>query len=129
MRTIQRVWISACFLALGLSACGAKHAPSKEDAVKAVERFFTEKGRQATLQRTWRFEVKEASGLEIACTKLPNGDQECRISGSVDGLGFIGDQPTTPKAKEMRLKMTMKFRPAREGWELVDVTDDGTSAG
>ncbi|TKA14969.1 MULTISPECIES: hypothetical protein [Xanthomonas] len=129
MRTIQRVWISACFLALGLSACNAEHAPSKEDAVKAVDRFFTEQGRQATLQRTWRFEVKEASGLKISCTKLPNGDQDCRVSGIVDALGFIGGQPTTPKAKEMRLKMTMKFRPAGEGWELVDVSDNGTSAG
>ncbi|WOP51422.1 hypothetical protein R5576_15155 [Xanthomonas euvesicatoria] len=72
---------------------------------------------------------RKRAGLEIACTKLPNGDQDCRVSGNVDALGFIGGQPTTSKAKEMRLKMTMKFRPAGEGWELVDVTDDGTSAG
>ncbi|BBK01762.1 hypothetical protein EIQ06_15905 [Xanthomonas campestris pv. campestris] len=129
MLTNRLGWISGCGLALALSACGSEAAPEKEDAVKAVERFYTEQGRQATSQRTWRFEVKDASGLEIDCTKLPNGDQDCRVSGNIQGLGSIGGQPTTPKTKEMRLKMTMKFRPASEGWELVDATDNGTSAG
>lgn len=129
MKTINWKWLPTCALALALSACGSEPGPSKEDAVKALERYFTEQGKQATLQRTWKLEVKDASGLKVACEKLPNGDQECRATGAVEALGFIGGQPTTPEAKVMRLQMRMKFRPAGEGWELIDMADEGTAAG
>lgn len=126
MRNIK--WITACALALALSACGSESAPGTEDAVKAMERYFTAQGRQATLQRTWRFEVKDASGLRLECKKLPNGDQDCQATGKVEALGYIGGEPTTPEPKQMRLQMRMKFRPAGEGWELIDMADEGTAA-
>lgn len=129
MVAIKWKWFPACVLALALSACGSEPGPSQEDAVKAVERYFTEQGRQATLQRTWKLEVKDASGLEVACEKLPNGDQECQATGKVKALGYIGGQPTTPEPREMRLKMRMTFRLAGEAWELIDVADEGTAAG
>lgn len=129
MKTINWKWLPACALALALSACGSEPMPSKEDAVKAVERYFTEQGKEATLQRTWKLEVKDASGLKVACEKLPNGDQECHAAGKVEAMGYIGGQPTTPGAREMRLKMRMTFRPAGEGWELIDMADEGTAAG
>lgn len=129
MKTVNWKWLLACALALALSACGSEPEPSKEYAVKAVERYFTEQGKQATLQRTWKLEVKDASGLKVACEKLPNGDQECQATGKVEAMGYIGGQPTTPEAREMRLKMRMTFRPAGEGWELIEMADEGTAAG
>ncbi|WP_329840705.1 hypothetical protein [Stenotrophomonas geniculata] len=128
MKTIHRKWLPASVLVLILSACSSEPRPSKEDAVKAVERYFTEQGKQATLQRTWKLEVKDASGLKVACEKQPNGDQECQATRKVEAMGYIGGQPTTPEAREMRLKMRMTFRPAGEGWELVDMADEGTAA-
>lgn len=129
MKTINWQWLPTYALALALSACGSEPEPSKEDAVKAVERYFTEQGMQATLQRTWKLEVKDASGLKVTCEKQPNGDQECQATGKVEAMGYIGGQPTTPEAREMRLKMRMTFRPAREGWELINMADEGTAAG
>lgn len=118
------------FLApLLLLACSGAHGPSKEDAVKAVERFYTDQGQQATLQLSWRLEVKEASGLELDCEGRPNGDQECRVTGAVDAQGVIGGQPTTAEPKEMRLNLRMRFRPAGEGWNVTEVTDQGSTAG
>ncbi|MGY8564518.1 hypothetical protein L0938_13975 [Paracidovorax citrulli] len=129
MRVSKKVWMPACFVPLLLSACGAGHGPTKEDAVKATEQFFTQQGQQATLQRSWRLEVKDAGGLKLDCEARPNGDQECRATGAVDAQGFIGGQATTPEAKEMRLNLQMRFRPAGEGWEVFEVTDQGTAAG
>lgn len=129
MKTINWKSLPACALALALSACGSEPEPSKEDAVKAVERYFTEQGKQATLQRTWKLEVTEANGLKLECEKQPNGDQQCHATGKVEAIGYIGGQPTTPEAREMRLKMRMTFRPAGEGWELADMVDEGTAAG
>lgn len=129
MRVSKKSWMSACLIPLLLSACGGAHGPSKEDAVKAVERFYTDQGQQATLQRSWRLEVKEASGLKLDCEKMPNGDRECRVTGEVDAQGVIGGQPTTPEPKEMRLNLRMRFRPSAEGWQVSEVTDEGTAAG
>lgn len=129
MRTQKTVWMSACFIPLMLAACGGDLGPSKEDAVMAVERYFTEQGQQATLQRSWRLEVKDAAGLELDCEKMPNGDQECRVTGAVEAQGVIGGKPTTPGPKEMRLNLRMRFRPAGEGWQVSKVTDEGTAAG
>ncbi|ARQ89191.1 hypothetical protein [Stenotrophomonas maltophilia] len=129
METNKWKWFSARVLMLTLSACGSEPAPSEEDAVKAVERFFTEQGRQATLQRSWRLEVTDANGLKLECEKQPNGGRECQATGKVEAIGYIGGQPTTPEAKEMRLKMRMTFRPAGDGWELVNMVDEGTGAG
>ena len=129
MRTQKKVWMSGCFIPLMLAACGGHQGPSKEDAVTAVERFFTDQGQQATLQRSWRLEVKDAAGLELDCQKMPNGDQECQVTGAVEAQGVIGGQPTTPEPKEMRLNLRTRFRPAGEGWQVSEVTDEGTAAG
>ncbi len=129
MRVSKKSWMSACLVPLLLSACSGAHGPSKQDAVKAVERFYTDQGQQATLQRSWRLEVKEASGLKLDCEGRPNGDQECRVTGAVDAQGVIGGQPTTPEPKEMRLNLRVRFRAAGEGWEVFEVTDQGTAAG
>jgi hypothetical protein len=129
MRAQKTVWMSACLIPLMLAACGGHQGPSKEDAVMAVERFFTDQGQQATLQRSWRWEVKEAEGLKLDCEGRPNGDQECRATGAIEAQGFIGGQATTPGAKEMRLDMRVRFRPAGEGWQATEVTDQGSTAG
>ncbi|NIJ78150.1 hypothetical protein FHT08_003270 [Xanthomonas campestris] len=129
MRGQNKVWMSACLIPLMLAACGGETGPSKEDAVTAVERFFTDQGQQATLQRSWRLEVKDAAGLELDCEKMPNGDQQCRVTGAVEAQGVIGGQPTTPRPKEMRLDLRMRFRPDGEGWRVSEVTDEGTAAG
>jgi hypothetical protein len=129
MRTQKMVWMSGCFIPLMLAACSGHQGPSKEDAVTAVERFFTDQGQQATLQRSWRLEVKDAAGLELDCQKMPNGDQECQVTGAVEAQGVIGGQPTTPEPKEMRLNLRMRFKPAGDGWQVSEVTDEGTAAG
>ncbi len=129
MRAQKMEWMSVCLVPLLLSACSGAHGPSKEDAVKAVERFYTDQGQQATLQRSWRLEVTEASGLKLDCEGRPNGDQECLVTGAVDAQGSIGVRATTPEPKEMRLNLRMRFRPAGEGWEVIEVTDQGSAAG
>jgi hypothetical protein len=129
MRAQKMGWIAVCLAPLALTACGGASGPTKEDAVGAVERFFTDQGQQATLQRSWRLVVKDATGLDLDCEKMPNGDQECRVTGAVDAQGVIGGQPTTPEPKEMRLNLRMRFRPAGEGWEVIEVTDQGSAAG
>lgn len=75
--------VAAAAALLTLTACSGDKGPTKEDGVKVVEGFFTEQGRQATLQRSWRMEVTDAGGSDLDCEKKPNGDQECLISGSV----------------------------------------------
>jgi hypothetical protein len=129
MRVSKKSWMSACLVPLLVSACSGAHGPSKQDAVKAVERFYTDQGQQASLQRSWRLEVKDATGLDMDCEKMPNGDQECRVTGTVDAQGSIGGRTTTPEAKEMRLNLRMRFRPAGEGWNVTEVTDQGSTAG
>lgn len=129
MREQKLSWMSVWLAPLLLTACGGAEGPTKEDAVGAVERFFTDQGQQATLQRSWHLEVKDAAGLELDCEKMPNGDQECRVTGTVDAQGSIGGRATTPEPKEMRLNLRMRFRPAGESWDVFAVTDEGTAAG
>lgn len=129
MRVSKKSWMSACLIPLVLSACSGTQGPSKEDAVKAVERFYTDQGQQATLQRSWRLEVKEARGLKLDCERRPNGDQECRVTGVVDAQGSVGGRATTPEPKEMRLNLRMRFRPTGETWDVFEVMDEGTAAG
>jgi hypothetical protein len=114
-----------CFAA----ACSGEKGPTKEDGVRVVEGFFTEQGKQATLQRTWRMEVTDAGGLDLDCEKKPNGDQECMVAGSVKALGYIGGQPTKPEPSTLKPKLRALFRPQGEGWQVVEVKDEGTSAG
>lgn len=121
--------VAAAAALLTLTACSGDKGPSKEDGVKVVEGFFTEQGRQATLQRSWRFEVTDAGGLDLDCEKKPNGDQECLVAGSVKALGYIGGQPTKPEPSTLKPKLRALFRPQGEGWQVVEVTDEGTSAG
>lgn len=97
--------------------------------MRAVEGYFTEQGRQATLPHTWKMEVTDPGGLELDCEKKPNGDQECLVGGSVKALGYIGGQPTKPEPGTLKPKLRAVFRPQGEGWQLVDVKDEGTSAG
>lgn len=122
-------WCSGAAVAVGLSACGGQEGPSKEDAVKGVEAYFTQQGQQATLQRSWRLEVKKSDGLKLDCEKKPNGDQACAVGGTIFALGYIDGKPTTPEDKPMELNFHMTFRPHGEGWEPVEVKDEGTSAG
>lgn len=122
-------WCLGAAVAVGLTACGGEKGPSKEDAVKATEAYFTENGKQVMLQRTWRMEVTDAGGLDVDCEKKPNGDQECMIAGTVKGLGYLGGQPTTPQPGELKPKLRVLFRPQGEGWLPVEVKDEGTSAG
>jgi len=121
--------VAAAAALLTLTACSGDKGPTKEDGVKVVEGFFTEQGRQATLQRSWRFEVTDAGGLDLDCEKKPNGDQECMVGGSVKAQGSIGGQPTKPEPSTLRPKLRALFRPQGEGWHVVEVTDEGTSAG
>lgn len=116
-------------MVLGLSACGSAPAPGKEDAVKVIEGFFTEQVRQATFRRSWRFEVTDAAGLELGCQKKPNGDQECLITGAVKALGYLDGQPTKDEPSTLKPKLRALFRPQGEGWQVVEVNDEGTSAG
>lgn len=130
MRMIHlKATLSASLVALALSGCSGERAPTKEDGVKVVEGFFTEQGRQATLQRSWRFEVTDAGGMDLDCEKKPNGDQECMVGGSVKALGSIGGQPTKPEPSTLKPKLRALFRPQGEGWQVVEVKDEGTSAG
>ncbi|WP_414615570.1 hypothetical protein [Stenotrophomonas geniculata] len=121
--------VAAAAAVLTLTACAGDKGPTKEDGVKVVEGFFTEQGRQATLQPSWRFEVADAGGLDLDCEKKPNGDQECMVGGSVKGQGSIGGQPTKPEPSTLKPKLRTLFRPQGEGWQVVEVTDEGTSAG
>jgi len=121
--------VAAAAALLTLTACSGDKGPTKEDGVKVVEGFFTEQGKQATLQRTWRMEVTDAGGLDLDCEKKPNGDQECMVGGSVKALGYIGGQPTKDEPSTLKPKLRALFRPQGEGWQVVEVTDEGTSAG
>lgn len=121
--------VAAAAALLTLTACSGDKGPTKEDGVKVVEGFFTEQGRQATLQRSWRFEVTDAGGLDLDCEKKANGDQECLVSGSVKAPGYIGGQPTKEEPSALKPKLRALFRPQGEGWQVVEVTDEGTSAG
>ncbi|CEE84508.1 hypothetical protein LN96_14845 [Xanthomonas citri pv. citri] len=121
--------VAAAAALLTLTACSGDKGPTKEDGVKVVEGFFTEQGRQATLQRSWRFEVTDAGGLDLDCEKKPNGDQECMVGGSVKAQGSIGGQPTKPEPSTLKPKLRALFRPQGEGWQPVEVKDEGTSAG
>ncbi|MFW9437092.1 hypothetical protein ACE8C5_00385 [Xanthomonas euvesicatoria] len=121
--------VAAATTLLTLTACSGDKGPTKEDGVKVVEGFFTEQGRQATLQRSWRFEVTDAGGLDLDCEKKPNGDQECMVGGSVKAQGSIDGQPTKPEPSTLKPKLRALFRPQGEGWQVVEVTDEGTSAG
>ncbi len=121
--------VAAAAALLTLTACSGDKGPTKEDGVKVVEGFFTEQGRQATLQRSWRFEVTDAGGLDLDCEKKPNGDQECMVGGSVKAQGSIGGQPTKPEPSTLKPKLRALFHPQGEGWQVVEVTDEGTSAG
>jgi len=125
----QAMIVAAAAALLALTACSGDNGPTKEDGVKVVEGFFTEQGKQATLQRTWKMEVTDAGGLELDCEKKPNGDQECMIGGSVKALGYIGGQPTKPEPSTLKPKLRALFRSQREGWQVVEVKDEGTSAG
>ncbi len=125
----QAMIVVAATALLSLTACSGGKGPTKEDGVKAVEGFFTEQGKQATLQRTWKFEVTDASGLELDCEKKPNGDQECMVGGSVKAQGSIGGQPAKPEPGTLKPKLRALFRPQGEGWQVVEVKDEGTSAG
>jgi hypothetical protein len=73
--------------------------------------------------------VTDAGGLDLDCEKKPNGDQECMVGGSVKALGYIGGQPTKPEPSTLKPKLRALFRPQGEGWQVVEVTDEGTSAG
>jgi hypothetical protein len=128
MRNIKVGFACLAAMVLGLSACGSEPAPGKEDAVKVIEGFYTQQGREATLQRSWRFEVTNAGGLDLDCQKKPNGDQECMIAGSVKALGYIGGQPTKPEPSTLKPKLRAVFRPQGEGWQVVDVKEEGSSA-
>lgn len=119
----------ALAITLGLSACSGEKGPSKEDAVKAVEAFYTQQGREATLQRSWRLDVKDSDGLKLDCEKKPNGDHACKVTGNVIAAGALGGQPTEAGDKPMKLKLAVTFRPQGEGWQPVEVKDEGTSAG
>ncbi|MEA9920799.1 hypothetical protein [Xanthomonas campestris] len=121
-------WLGAA-VAVGLTACGGEKEPSKEDAVKAVEAFYTQQGREVLLQRNWQFAVKNSDGLKLDCDKKPNGDQACNVTGKVIAAGSMGGQTTEAGDKPMDLKFNMTFRPHGEGWEPVEVKDEGTSAG
>jgi len=121
--------VAAAAALLTLTACSGDKGPTKEDGVKVVEGFVTEQGRQATLQRSWRFEVTDAGGLDLDCEKKPNGDQECMVGGSVKAQGSIGGQPSKPEPSTLKPKLRALFRPQGEGWQVVEVTDEGTSAG
>lgn len=120
---------AAALTVLALAGCSGDKGPTNQDAVKAVEDYFTQQGREATLQRTWRFEVTDAGDLSLKCEKKPNGDHACDVSGTVTALGHLGGQPTSQEGKEMKVKMQVTFRPQGEGWQPVDVKDEGTSAG
>jgi len=126
---MTRITMVAAAAVLTLAGCSADNGPTKEDGVKLVEGFFTEQGKQATLQRTWRMEVTDAGGLELDCDKKPNGDHECMVTGSVKALGYIGGQPTKPEPSTLKPKLRAVFRPQGEGWQPVEVRDEGTSAG
>ncbi|MEV5117992.1 hypothetical protein [Stenotrophomonas indicatrix] len=126
---MTRITMVAAAAVLTLAGCSADNGPTKEDGVKLVEGFFTEQGKEATLQRTWRMEVTDAGGLELDCDKKPNGDQECMVTGSVKALGYIGGQPTKPEPSTLKPKLRAVFRPQGEGWQPVEVRDEGTSAG
>jgi len=125
----QAMILAAAAACLALTGCSGDKGPTKEDGVKVVEGFFTEGGKQATLQRTWKMEVTDAGGLKLDCEKKPNGDQECMIAGSVKALGYIGGQPTTDEPSTLKPKLRALFRPQGEGWQVVEVKDEGTSAG
>ncbi|MFI8718604.1 hypothetical protein ACIGHF_12100 [Stenotrophomonas sp. NPDC077464] len=125
----QAMIVVAATTLLSLAACSGDKGPTKEDGVKVVEGFFTEQGKQATLQRTWKFEVTDAGGLELDCEKKPSGDQECMVGGSVKAQGSIGGQPTKDEPSTLKPKLRALFRPQGEGWQVVEVKDEGTSAG
>ncbi|MGQ5314565.1 hypothetical protein ACULMH_13320 [Xanthomonas arboricola pv. corylina] len=126
---MKRAMIVAAAAFLTLTACSGDKGPTKEDGVKVLEGFFTEQGRQATLQGSWRFEVTDAGDLSLKCEKKPNGDHACDVSGTVTALGHLGGQPTSQEGKNMKVKMHVTFRPQGEGWQAVEVKDEGTSAG
>jgi hypothetical protein len=126
---MTRITVVAAAAVLTLAGCSADNGPTREDGVKLVEGFFTEQGKQATLQHTWRMEVIDAGGLELDCDKKPNGDQECMVTGSVKALGYIGGQPTRPEPGTLKPKLRAVFRPKGDGWQPVEVRDEGTSAG
>jgi len=113
--------VAAVTAFLTLTACSGDKGPTKEDGVKVVEGFFTEQGRQATLQRSWRFEVTDAGGLDLDCEKKPNGDQECMVGGSVKAQGSIGGQPTKPEPSTLKPKL----RAARRSRSSVQPFDEG----
>ncbi len=121
--------VAAAAALLILTACSGDKGPTKEDGVKVVEGFFTEQVRQATLRRSWRFEVTDAAGLELGCQKKPNGDQECLITGAVKALGYLDGQPTKDEPSTLKPKLRALFRSQGEGWQVVEVKDEGTSAG
>lgn len=114
---------------LALAGCSGDKGATKQDAVKAVEAYFTQQGREATLQRTWRFEVTDAGDLSLKCEKKPNGDHACDVSGTITAVWHLGGQPSIQEGKEMKVKMQVTFRPQGDGWQPVDVKDEGTSAG
>ena len=45
------------------------------------------------------------------------------------GHTYIGGQPTKPEPSTLKPKLRALFRPQGEGWQVVEVTDEGTSAG
>ena len=51
------------------------------------------------------------------------------MAGSVKALGYIGGQPTKPEPSTLKPKLRALFRPQGEGWQIVEVKDEGTSAG
>jgi hypothetical protein len=122
-------WCVGAVVTVGLTACGDAKGPSKEDAVKAVEAFYTQQGREATLLRSWRLDVKESDDLKLDCEKKPNGDHACKVTGNITAAGSLGGQTTEAGDKPMELKLAMTFRPVGEGWVPVEVMDEGTSAG
>jgi len=121
--------VAVALAVLALAACGGEKGPAQQDAVKAIEAYFTQQGKEATLQGTWRFEVTDAGDLSLKCKKKPSGDHACDVSGTVTALGHLGGKPTSQEGKEMKVKMQVTFRPQGEGWQPVDVKDEGTSAG
>jgi len=125
----QEMKLAAALTVLALTGCASEKGPAKQDAVKAIEAYFTQQGREASLRRTWRFEVTDAGDLSLNCEKKPNGDHLCDVSGTVIGMGHLGGQSTSQEGKEMKVKVQVTFRPQGEGWQPVDVKDEGTSAG
>ena len=65
--------VAAAAALLTLTACSGDKGPTKEDGVKVVEGFFTEQGRQATLQRTGSLRSPMRMARSSIARKSPMG--------------------------------------------------------